>query len=168
MCFPWCVNSVEPDEMPSTTRFFRTSKRGPGLSRRGRLDSALSANLLNCPSSFSADGDMVRARVSDVYDINRVTLSFFMHSSSAYGNGEKSEWVKNCTLIGIPPHWPRDPRPLEWLTKRLLNKLVWVECLPLHENIHADFKVVLYTDANFNTSVNEEFLSFLNGKKMFK
>ena len=171
MCFPFylgCSASGKSDvitksgvPVPSSSRrFFRTRKR-PFRSHKKSSHSnwyrnsdenqntSINRNLL--ATNWWEDGEMVRARVNEVFDGNRATLTFFP-TNGINADESTNTWIHNCVLIGVPP----DPAATEWLTKRLQDKVVWVEC-----GCVPGFYVTLYTDSRFMTSVNEEVVTFL-------
>ena len=158
MCFPFYVGCsasgrsdvITKSDVPSSRRFFRTRKR-PFRYRQSdeHQTTSIRSNLLS--TNWWEDGEIVRARVNEVFDGNKVTLTFFP-TNGINADESTTNWIHNCVLVGVPP----DPTATEWLTKRLQDKVVWVEC-----GCVPGFHVTLYMDSRFMTSVNEEVVMFL-------
>jgi micrococcal nuclease len=120
-----------------------------------RLDSDLDAAI--SPSWFNLDGDMMRAKVIDVYDGDTVTLVFQFGARM---------WKDKCRLRGIdtPEIRTRDAdekvRGLEardWLRAKLLNQKVWVECGKWDK--YGRLLGTIYLTSDFQQSVNQELIN---------
>ena len=146
-------NTIE--KIPSR-RFFCV-KTGRQLRKQSleKLDALLDAS--DTPSWFNLEGDMIRAKVIDVYDGDTVTLVFQF--------GDKI-WKDKCRLTGIntPEIRTRDPdekvRGLEarnWLRTKILNKKVWVECGSWDK--YGRLLGTIYETSNFTVSVNQELIN---------
>lgn len=120
-----------------------------------RLDSDLDA--AGSPSWFNLDGEMMRAKVIDVYDGDTVTLVFRFASKI---------WKDKCRLTGIDTAEIRTRdadekvRGLEardWLRAKLLNKKVWVECGKWDK--YGRLLGTIYLTSDFQQSVNQELIN---------
>ena len=120
-----------------------------------RLDSDLDAAV--SPSWFNLDGDMMRAKVIDVYDGDTVTLVFQFGSKM---------WKDKCRLTGVDTAEIRTRdadekvRGLEardWLRSKVLNKKVWVECGKWDK--YGRLLGTIYLTSDFQQSVNQELIN---------
>ena len=112
------------------------------------------SHTVQTPTTFTGvsnlDGEMMRAKVLDVFELDRVLLLFVSGSNV---------WRNECRLVDV--NVPVDDAPWSgresgrnWLRAWLLDKKVWVECGKCDK--YGRVFGVLYMDSNFATSVNAE------------
>ena len=133
-----------------------------------QLDSDLDAAV--APPWFNLEGEMMRAKVVDVYDGDTVTLVFKFGSKM---------WRDKCRLTGIdtPEIRTRDAdekvRGLmarDWLRTQILDKKVWVECGKWDK--YGRLLCTIYLTSDFQQSVNQELINhgfavpYLGGTKL--
>ena len=120
-----------------------------------RLDSELDTAV--SPSWFNLEGDMLRAKVIDVYDGDTVTLVFRFGSKI---------WKDKCRLAGVDTAEIRTRdedervRGLEardWLRAQVLNKKVWVECGKWDK--YGRLLGTIFLSGDFQQSVNQELIN---------
>ena len=102
------------------------------------------------PSWFNLEGEMLRAKVSEVDESDTVTVVF------NYGG---KFWKDRCRLAGITTTGVHaatsaDDTTRNWLRAKLLDKKVWVECGKWDN--HGRLIGIIYLNSNFQTSVNQE------------
>jgi endonuclease YncB( thermonuclease family) len=120
-----------------------------------RLDSELDAAV--SPSWFNLEGDMMRAKVIDVYDGDTVTVVFRFGSKI---------WKDKCRLAGVDTaeirtrdeeERVRGLAARDWLRAQVLNKNVWVECGAWDK--YGRLLGTIYLSGDFQQSVNQELIN---------